>query len=76
MSNKLCIDSIHDPHESQTSLAILSLPIYPCLSILHHHTPERISSGSLHFSFPKEIDTLEYSWMKATTISVRLQIYL
>jgi hypothetical protein len=27
--------------------------------------PRRISSGSLHFSFPEEIDTLEYSWAKA-----------
>jgi hypothetical protein len=57
-SDKLCLDSIRDPHESQTSLAIPSLPkIYPFLSILRHHTPRRISSGSLHFSFPKEIDT-------------------
>jgi hypothetical protein len=39
-SDKLCLDSIRDPHESQTSLVIPSLPnIYPCPSILHHHTP-------------------------------------
>jgi hypothetical protein len=77
MSDKLCLDSIRDPHESHTSLVIPSLPeIYPYLSILHHHTPRRISSGSQHFSFPEEIDTLEYSWVKATTVSVRLQIYL
>jgi hypothetical protein len=36
----------------------------------------RISSGSLHSSFPVEIDTLEYSWVKATMVSVRSQIYL
>jgi hypothetical protein len=61
-SDRFCLDSIRDPHESQTSSATPSLPeIYPCLSILHHHTPRRISSGSLHFSFPEEIDTLEYS---------------
>jgi hypothetical protein len=76
-SNKFCLDSIRDPHESQTSLFIPSLPeIYPFLSILSHHTPGRISSGSLHFSFPEEIDTLEYSWVKGTTVSVRLRIYL
>jgi hypothetical protein len=77
MSDKLCLDSICDRHESQTSLAIPSLPeIYPCLSILHHHTPGQISSGSLHFSFLEKINTLEYSWVKATTVSVRLRIYL
>jgi hypothetical protein len=39
-SDKLCLGSIRDPHESQTSLAIPSLPkIYPCLLFLHHHTP-------------------------------------
>jgi hypothetical protein len=76
-SDKFCLDSIRDPQESQTSLVIPSLPeIYPCLSILRHHTPKRISSGSLHFSFPEEIDTLEYSWVKATTVSVCLRIYL
>jgi hypothetical protein len=76
-SDKLCLDSIRDPHESQISLVIPSLPeIYPCLSILHHHTPGKISSGSLPFSFPEEIDTMEYAWVKATTVSVRLRIYL
>jgi hypothetical protein len=76
-SDKLCLDSIHDPHESQTSLAIPSLPkIYPYLSILCHHTPERISLGSLYFSFLVEIDTLEYSRVKATTVFMRLRIYL
>jgi hypothetical protein len=59
-SDKLCLDSMCDPHESQTSLAIPTLPeIYHCLSILHHRTPGRISSGSLHVLFPVEIDTLE-----------------
>jgi hypothetical protein len=76
-SDKLCLDSICDPHMSQTSLATPSLPvIYPCLSILRHHTPRRISLGSLHFLFPKEIDTLEYSWLKAIVASMRLRIYL
>jgi hypothetical protein len=76
-SDKLCLDSIRDPHESQTSLVIPSLPeIYTNLSILCHHTPGRISSDSLHFSFPEEIDTLEYSWVQATMVSVRLWIYL
>jgi hypothetical protein len=76
-SDKFCLDYICDPHESQTSLAIPSLPeIYPCLSILRHHTPGRITSGSLHFSFPVEIDTLEYSRVKAQAVSVRLRIYL
>jgi hypothetical protein len=72
-----CLDSICDPYDSQTSLATHSLPeIYPCLSILRHYTPDRISSGYLHFSFPVEIDTLEYSRVKATSVSVHLQIYL
>jgi hypothetical protein len=39
-------------------------------------SPGRISSGSLHSSFPVEIDTLEYSRVKATAVSVRLRIYL
>jgi hypothetical protein len=39
-------------------------------------SPGQISSGSLHFSFPEEIDTFEYSRVKATMVSVRLQHYL
>jgi hypothetical protein len=39
-------------------------------------SPGWISSGSQHFSFLVEIDTLEYSRVKATTVSVRLRIYL
>ena len=30
----------------------------------------------VHFTFPMEIDTLEYSRVKATVVSMRLQIYL
>jgi hypothetical protein len=55
-------------------------PLYPnsTLAFLSFVTrpPGRISLGSLHFSFPVEIDTLEYSWVKDTSVSVRLRIYL
>jgi hypothetical protein len=43
MSDKLSIDSIRDPHETQTSLAIPFLhETYHCLPILRHHTPDEI----------------------------------
>jgi hypothetical protein len=39
-------------------------------------SPKRISVGLEYFSLPEEIDSLEYSRVKDTSISVRLRIYL
>jgi hypothetical protein len=68
-SEKLCLDSICDPHESQTSLVSPSSP-YPPDELV------QVLYTSLHFSFLEEIDTLEYSWVKTTMVSVHLRIYL
>jgi hypothetical protein len=68
MSDKLCLDSIRDPHESQTSLVTPSLPeSYPCHSILHHHTPRMNLVQVLYTSRSlRKLIPLEYSRVKAT----------
>ena len=55
--------------DSKGSPLCLILPTLVCVSL---DEPEPVDSA---LTFPSEYDTLEYSWVKATAVSVRLRIY-
>jgi hypothetical protein len=50
-------------------------PLYPRLSYILLSLDEPLPK-IVHSTYPMEIDNLEYSRVKATSVSVRLRIYL
>ena len=83
VSSDLLDQSVEYLYQTRTLSTLLSLlfslycchPPYPYHS-LHSIYLGQLSLESVHFSFSVEIDTLEHSRVKATSVSVRLRIYL